>query len=810
MTGWSFAKSRSEYYYKNKIIFNSDVLIDEFIKNEHENKFDAIVLAAEYYLKNEETENINKLLAFLKNSSIPDENFLYLILRKKYEIYNNLNESSSMNEIKASDERSILIYRSIYEMMFKGDNARLTEKIKDLSCYKSGNLYIFCRVIKLKYYLDRLNHPKQKTTYIDYVNLNRILAPFFENKRLKYIYFLDELMPGLPSKLAELNLIDSARLFQKIINTSYNISGQENYQGILSLAYYYTLSNELEKAEEVYREKIGTISEENEHIKNKFQFLLSINLYLQKKYNDSLKELLKINQFNWDANTLNPFNGSRVNLLDLKNISGYILFKAKGDKLAASALNLSDADSSIESNLIQLRTAQILSDKNPELAAKIAEDVIYYSQSRKWREEEYLATLLHGFIQIKLENYFAAIIDFTKSKSIAVKREFEWPRLSGLMRAHILSGKKSPVEKIIPEIYKLYIKGNASDDILQITHYVSENFNSDETVDALLKYYISKKDYIKIFNILLHDATYSYKINHGIYQLSEIERNKGIYFGMKEEAKKYNNLFLSASVEIPKLKDKELLDYELRRIKVPFIAIFAREEKKYLFLVKPKTKNYEIKMYIYANDQDLRNDFINIKNELLKKIDQLQIYYNSYGLELKEYLKGKINLSLFAEFKINATDLKRKNLKFMIPECDKNSPLNTEVMKINKAVVLGRKIVNLEKLYILFLPFTRIDQNEYLLNCSGEKIDLLKLVRRSDIRTVPDSLYLNQELMKSKSGMDYIGFWLNLGVETIYLSNENMVDKGEIAKIQYNITNSYDLKERSLLHDIVIITKRLY
>lgn len=106
----------------------------------------------------------------------------------------------------------------------------------------------------------------------------------------------------------------------------------------------------------------------------------------------------------------------------------------------------------------RLRLAQVLIEDNPELAHKIAEDIVYLAQEKSWDVLEYRATVLDGWAQYYRKKYYPALINFIKARGILKSnhRSFYMPytHTLGLLAARMRMAPRGNYRALMATIEK--------------------------------------------------------------------------------------------------------------------------------------------------------------------------------------------------------------------------------------------------------------------------------------------------------------------------------------------------------------------
>lgn len=106
----------------------------------------------------------------------------------------------------------------------------------------------------------------------------------------------------------------------------------------------------------------------------------------------------------------------------------------------------------------RLRLAQFLLEENPELAHKIAEDMVYLAQAKDWYHLEYHATVLEGWSLLESGSTYKALISFIKAGGILrgekTRPEDRYSWLVGILKTRVKLNPAGNYDAIIHSIQK--------------------------------------------------------------------------------------------------------------------------------------------------------------------------------------------------------------------------------------------------------------------------------------------------------------------------------------------------------------------
>lgn len=167
-------------------------------------------------------------------------------------------------------------------------------------------------------------------------------------------------------------------------------------------------------------------------------------MVLSGRYKPAIEMLTELIETNVDLSALqgkDPWTGFSYSKEGLRLRLAMVLHLAGDSARAARALEmLKDSTGKTDAGepialYSRIRLAQILLKDRPELAHKLAEDVMYEAQAQNWPLLEYQATVLDGWALVLSKQYFPAVVNFTKAQGILPNAPSEYSRMLGLMVA---------------------------------------------------------------------------------------------------------------------------------------------------------------------------------------------------------------------------------------------------------------------------------------------------------------------------------------------------------------------------------------
>jgi len=375
-------------------------------------------------------------------------------------------------------------------------------------------MYGYCRLMKLSIHLEHLVE-NSDYPHRDFLNLDRLVAPFFEESELFHISYLSQFSTDLPTKLAYLGFVYEAVHFQKTLVNLQKVSGSFDPVDHERLSYYQMLNDDLLGAEEslVYVSKrTPSISSNKNHLFLK----LGAIAYLRKDYKQSLTYYLELNLKDWNKSLKNPFYDDYISINGARNLISLSLWKSKSAVNAVKALKSLNPEGRVteDSLFIRLRIAQIMMFDKPEVAEKISEDILYIAQSKGWKRVEYAATLMNGYCSILSKKYRKSTVQFTKSYGIIGGSDpvfsSEWMRSSGILFARVQGGERGNHSASYRSLLHSMRNEEPLDDILGVKNFLDSRFDTEAFFRNAVQFFIHTKNYQSLAEFLY----YYQKINH--------------------------------------------------------------------------------------------------------------------------------------------------------------------------------------------------------------------------------------------------------------------------------------------------------
>ncbi len=163
-----------------------------------------------------------------------------------------------------------------------------------------------------------------------------------------------------------------------------------------------------------------------------------------------------------------------------------------------------------EKYLARLRLAQFVLRDNPALAQKIAEDISYLAQEKDWRILEYNATLLDGWANYHLKNYYAALICFTKAGGILRGEDQQYANhyshLMGRLAVRIGMHPKGNHSDLIEKINALLVQRPYNEAVFTIREWTPIGLGPEFFLNQAIGNLEARGDRWGALNLLLEHA----------------------------------------------------------------------------------------------------------------------------------------------------------------------------------------------------------------------------------------------------------------------------------------------------------------
>ncbi|MCX7997706.1 MAG: hypothetical protein N3A69_01980 [Leptospiraceae bacterium] len=814
--GWETYGNYSTLYLKGKKFFQTNEPFSISTEPSKEN-LESFLFLGEYYISKLDKENFFKLVTQIQQIEVNSflENFLLFLWYQE-----NAREKEGEKKLtyfvnNVTDVYEKKLAEKILLFLIRKQNQKITvtyDDIKNLSCSRSKNYYNICRVLKLRTLLELIQLGSSSHT-TEYANLDRMIAPFFEEEELAYIPFLDKLIPDLPPKLSALGLTAEASHFQKILITNESLVGKFDINSYEKLASYQIFAGKFDDAErslEIALKNLRSVTV----MRNNLLLKLGMLNYLKKDYNKALSYLIQLDFKYWGKTIRNPLTDEPFSVNSARELIALVLSKAKSGALAVKALNELKKNFPTEEGLfVRLRIAQILFKDKPQLAEKMTDEIIYIAQSKGWKRVEYAATLLNGFINIVNKKQRKAVIQFTKSYGILGNSDpgftSEWIRQSGMIRARISGRERGNYSSTLKKLILQAKDSHLNTEFLEFKLYLDPRFGVEEFKKLAINYFISNKDYDSLLEVLLLSKS---EPNNNFYekgnlQIPKVHRLIKSYYGFKASIDnvyykgvwgKYREQHVSY---LRKMNDGYNLSL-LKNVSIPVLFLLPYEDKIYSVGYDPdnnKTKwtinSFPIKEYQTAN---YYNKLLSLYPFLVRDMSY-QLFFNPMGLDLHQILQrqkvggfGYLFFSLQRDSAITRTQPVHLECN---PQISSSLPLSIEQFEGSKTNEHSAttQIWNFYEVSSKTLPNP---QETYQWKCkNGETLEFRKLLRRMDSLTLPNSLYLSNPLLHNTNPYFsneelflFLDFWFRKGIsQVVYTTKiENDVISETVLKLIMN------------------------
>lgn len=799
-TGW-YSKGNNQVLYIDGLrVFSSaggDV-VDLPPKLDDPQEIDAYLYLAEYFMKRKSRQGVATVLykIRLKKKDYRLADALITTLWKKNSGKDQTAQKTLHSYIQ-SEKNSYYktLASNIYITLFASgeDEKKIPQR---MSCDIRLPYYSFCRLFRLQYYLDQTGG-KGDVLGRHYANIMRVLSPFYEEKTLHSIPFLEELDEELPSRLAFLGLANESLNFQRMIMEAEKAAlGRYTGNSLERLSFLQIMAGRWEDAENSLKELADLSIRKRKSYRNKVLVKLGTISYLARKYNDSLKYFLELDFNDWSSLIVNPLLNEPLSIPEAKDLVSLAVWQTQGREAAVAALReIPQGDRVYQEEVWpRLRIAQLIMDSNPELAARIIDEISYLAQSRGWKRLEYTATLLQGYNRILEGNYRKSTVEFTKSRGIlgssASAHANDWLRLTGMAFGHNASGKRAPVTNYISASLNSIQSDLPHEELLTIRYYRPQAFDWKQFTEMSLDY-LKDTNYSALMMKALHTYSRRFEEREGVYETG--------LFQIRSVQDRFQNLPGFQSHREVNLQDssyslsratfsnylhgihKEWDPYFTKNIQNPLIALFPWDEKIYLFTYDPAApaknqwNHVELlgKNPLSTQGKDNINQFI----KTLNSPKTIQIYMNQEGLDVYEFFRKMYKtqrFNLFYRFVTNPDYGKDRNLA--VVGWKKNPPSRIESVQ-RRAFEGSMLIPQNNRLHIWDyknLNSKSLIQMEWKNGEDSTPLSMKRLVRRVDERTLPTALVVSGDNLGIGFGsnpekiMEWANFWLRAGTETVY------------------------------------------
>ena len=854
-TGWEIGNNHSILYINDINSFDTRDNIRYLPQKLTPDQINQYALfVSEYYITRGDKDGLTNLVSLLKNDKSNYDSIANLILVLwKIEKGETVDATTKLDEFIHKDDGSLL---STVAKVLKANikktaiSSETKETIKNLNCSRNRPLYSFCRLIKLSAYMEQVVE-NSDYPHRDFLNIDRLIAPFFEEAELSHISFMPYLSIDLPTKLAYLGFTHEAVSFQKMLVNLQKLSGSFDPVDHERLSYYQMLTDDLLAAEET----LAYILKRTPALTNKNHIYLKLGAiaYLRKDYKQSLTYYLDLNLKDWSKTMRNPFYDDYISINGARNLISLSLWKSKSAVNAVRALKSLNPDGKVteDSLFIRLRIAQIMMFDKPEVAEKISEDILYIAQSKGWKRVEYAATLMNGYCSILSKKYRKATVQFTKSYGIIGGSDpvfsSEWMRSSGILFARVQGGERGNHAASYRSLLHAMRNEEPSDDILGVKNFLDSRFDSEAFFKNGVQFFINTKNYQSLAEFLYYHQKLRVKspslFSKSILQIPEVVKRMKQYRAFKPA----NDAYYSKS-GYSKLRDNEaakiISDTEafdinsFKDLRDPFIAAFSFNEKIYVISYNPEASRDKWN-YSQHNSLDFRTagyyNKIFSSIPFLDRAGNVQIFLNPIGIDLYQALKKNnalLNVRLFYRFGKSNTKKLENDLQPVAVSCDNGNEITAGgIQYLPTEYFEGIKTFQSEdRLHIwntrdLANRDTSTIENFEMRCQNNSTISFSKMQRRVDLRMIPHSILFSNTIFPKSSldtvSLDYYfwaDFWMRKGVNNLYYVDRLEGDKypftdmvnvlskpantsEELSKIQ-SILKSSDKDILILSHDI--------
>jgi hypothetical protein len=819
---WEISKDHSILYINNKKVFDSRepsprTLSEELTPTE---TIEYLIYLSEYYLNKNDKENLANLLYLIRTSAKNLQfaevfiNSMWLLdkgdtrsLEQKLDTY--------IKSQKDEEEKPFLqaLKVALTQKNLSGSIAGEVPGFKKFSCQGGSGYYSLCQALKLRTELEQLEQKKALNRHKEYQNLDKALAPFFEDERLSYISFLDRLIPSLPQRLAYLGFAYEAVFFQSMYILSEKNASFFNIVSFERLSFYQLMSNDPTRAETTLKSIIPILEGKN-YLKNSTYLKLGAIAYIQKNYDASLQYFLSLNLKYWNKSMRHPFLDRFLSINAAKELISISIWKSRTASKAAEALSKIKPSQLTESDLFtKLRMAQIMMHDRPMISQNISNEVIYQAQSKGWKRVEYAATIMNGYCHIITKNYRKAVIQFTKSYGILGKTDpgysSEWLRKMGLYIARTRRIDSIHDEKIARELLSYLKQENRNEEMLMFQNYTDERFGVENFQKRVISLFLKNKKYREALELVLqnyYDKLLPLPTSlSGSLQVPFVDKQLELYSGLRPIQDKK---FIEGSYAKIRENERKRLESKYSKFDMsallesekPVILVLPFYDSIYAFLYSPQSST-KWNVIQTAKKNPLPKDFfpnyVNSHLDVMQK-QPLQIFMNSFGLELYHYIYSSVSGSLpsvFFSIRKNVSE-NPPDIVAVSAECNNSTDSigYEDIQRGSPEFFEGKKkFKSKERIHIWDFKESNFTENpeiplqSHVWKCSKDsEISFHKIQRRMYNKNVPYSILVTKDVLYSKEKellplhlLDWSDFWMKKGVNYIfYIDSLRKKDKG--------------------------------
>ncbi len=775
---------------------------------------------SEYYIVRGDKDGLTNLVSLLKNDKNNYEFLVNLILVFwKIEKGEVIEASAKLDDIVNREENPLYItIAKVLKSNLKKTalTTETKESIKNLNCSRNKPMYTYCRLMKLSTYLE---HLVDSSDYLhrDFLNLDRLVAPFFEEPELAHVSYLHRFSPDLPTKLAYLGFAYEAVNFQKMLVNLQKLGGAFEPVDHERLSYYQMLNDDLLGAEE----SLAYVSKKTPSLttnKNHLFLKLGAIAYLRKDYKQSLTYYLELNLKDWNKSMKNPFYDDFISINGARNLISLSLWKSKSAVNAVKALKSLNPDGKIteDSLFIRLRIAQIMMHDKPEVAEKISEDILYIAQSKGWKRVEYVATLMNGYCSILSKKYRKSTVQFTKSYGIIGGSDpvfsSEWMRSSGILFARVQGGERGNHAASYRSLLHAMRNEEPLDDILNVKNFLDSRFDSEAFFRNAVQFFINTKNYQSLVEFLYYYQKMRVKspgiAGKSISQIPDVVKRMKQYrafkpaYDMYYSRSGYSKLRDAEAAKI--ISETDTFDVNtLKDLRDPFVAAFSFNEKIYVVSYNPEASR-ERWNYSQHNSIDYRTtayyNKIFTSIPFLERAGNVQIFLNPIGIDLYQAMKKNnalLNVRLFYKFSKSNPKKNESYLQPVAVSCENGNEVSAGgIQYLPTDYFEGTKTFTIEdRLHIwntkdLSNRDTSSIENFEWRCQNNSTISFLKMQRRVDLRMIPSAILFSNTVFPKSSlesvSLDYYfwaDFWMRKGVNALYYVDRLEGDKYPFADL---------------------------
>ncbi len=692
------------------------------------------------------------------------------------------------------------IARNLYISLFaSNEDERKTPEL--LFCDPELPYYSFCRLFRLQYYLDKTQGTGD-VLESHYANIFRVLSPFYEEKSLHSIPFLEELDEDLPPRLAFLGLANESLNFQRMILEAEKAAyGSYTENSLERLSFFQILAGNWEDATLSLKDLALGLRSRKKSYRNRILIKLGMAYYLSRKYEEALKSFLEIDFSEWSGLITHPLTNEPLSIPEAKDLISLAVWKTRGKQSAVAALREIPKGDRVYQEEVwpRLRIAQLIMDSNPDLSSRIIDEISYLAQSRGWKKLEYTATLLQGYNQILEGQHRRSTVEFTKARGILGSKEIgfanEWLRNSGMFYAHQASGVKAPVSAFLQSSLAELKKEYPDEEYLSIVYYRAEGFEWNRFVKTAVEYLKETEDSRTLMETILYyfvrnrgrEPVYS----QGIFQIPQVQDRFQKYSGFQtaRDSNFIDSYYSQSREAIAKhLKGKnKILEVNFdRSARNPFLVALPWQENLYLFFFDPhlpgqKRWSHAVVPGTNPFSSYGKEQILNFMNSLTGQ-GTVQIFFNDEGLRIYESLRQIYKdqaFGLFYRFQVNPDPVRERNL---VPVVWRKSPPSASIQTATLASWEGNQpFVPGSRLHIWDyknLSPRSLIKMEWKNGEDSETMSLRRILRRLDKRTIPTSIFTSSDSLGMGYSFDrarwieWASLWLESGTETVYYRRE--------------------------------------